>query len=349
LQVQALSVKEKIYGPEHETLALPLTELARSYETTGRLAEAEAVLTLALKIHERDAVQNSVAVAQDLAALAQVVARRNKTAEAENHLARSQKIARIVFGESHSALIRFHLAWGDAARTLGRPDAADGHYENAERLSDQGPGGAGERGNVWTRRGHAARATGRPRAAADFYRRALDAHETAEGARGLAVARDWLFLGHARADEGRFRKADAAFKRSLTIRENAQGPEHPDVAETWAARGDGWAAAKKFVEAERAYQKARALFHRCHGPDAPALLRTLNGLAHLYYERGVYDEADRLLGELTRAHERVYGPAHPATRAARENAAVCLEAQDRFEEAEAVRRPPTTQKKGTAV
>ena len=32
LQVRALSVKEKIYGPEHETLALPLTELARSYE-----------------------------------------------------------------------------------------------------------------------------------------------------------------------------------------------------------------------------------------------------------------------------------------------------------------------------
>ena len=135
----------------------------------------------------------------------------------------------------------------------------------------------------------------------------------------------------------------------MSIRENALGPEHPDAAESWAARADGWAAAKHFVDAERAYQKARTLFARCHGPDAPALLRALNGLAHLYYDRGVYDEADRLLGELVRTHERVFGPDHPAARAARENAAVCLEAQDRLEEAETARRPPAIQKKGTAL
>lgn len=349
LQVQALSVKEKIYGPEHETLGLPLTDLARSYETTGRLAEAEAVLTLALKIHERDAVQNSVAIAQDLANLAQLLAVRNKVGEGLAHLARSQKIARIVFGDSHSALIRFRLAWGDAARALGRPDEARDHYAAAERLLEKGPEGAAERGNVFLRRGQLERSAGRTRAALDFFRQALDAHEHTEGAGGLSAARDWLHLGRALVDERRFRRADAAFKRAAALRENALGPEHPDVAEALTARADGWAASKKFTDAERAYQRAVAILLRGHGPDGPALLRAVNGLAHLYYERAVYDEADRLLADLLRSHERVYGDAHPAARAARENAAVCLEAQDRFEEAEAMRRPATHDKKGRSL
>jgi len=349
LQVQALSVKEKIYGPEHETLALPLTELARSYETTGRLAEAEAVLTLALKIHERDAVQNSVAIAQDLVNLAQLLAVRNKKGEGLAHLARSQKIARIVFGDAHSALIRFHLAWGDAARALARLDEARGHYESAERLLEKGPEGAAERGNVLMRRGQLERSVGRTRPALDFFRLALDAHERIEGAGGLSIARDWLHLGRALVDERRFRRADAAFKRAIVIRENALGPEHPELAEALTARADGWAAAKKFVDAERAYQRAATILLRGHGPDGPALLRTANGLAHLYYERAVYDEADRLLADLLRSHERVYGVDHPAARAARENAAICLDAQDRFEEAEAMRRPATHDKKGRSL
>ena len=217
-----------------------MTELARSYEITGRLAEAEAVRTLALKIHERDAVQNSVAIAQDLVALAQIAAVRNKLAEGEAHLARSQKIARIVFGDVHSALIRFQLAWGEAAWALGRPEAAVDHYERADRLAEKGPEGIGERGNVWARRGHLERAAGRFRSALDYYRQALEAHEKTEGSGGLSVGRDWLFIGRAHAEEGRFRKADAAFKRSVSIRENALGPEHPDAAESWAARADGW-------------------------------------------------------------------------------------------------------------
>lgn len=349
LQVQALAVKEKIYGPEHETLALPLTELARSYEITGRLAEAEAVLTLALKIHERDAVQNSVAIAQDLANLAQLLAARNKRSEGLAHLARSQKIARIVFGDAHSALTRFRLAWGDAARGLGRPDEARAHYEAAERLSRNGPESASDHGNVLLRRGQLERSAGHTRAALDFFRQALRIHEQTEGAGGLSSARDWLCLGHTLVDERRFRQADAAFKRAVVLREKALGTEHPDVAEALTARADGWAASKKFIDAERAYQRAAGILARGHGPDGPALLRAVNGLAHLYYERAVYDEADRLLAELLRSHTRVYGPDHPATRAARENAAVCLDAQDRFEEAEAMRRPATHDQKGRSL
>lgn len=346
LQVQALAVKEKIYGPEHETLALPLTELARSYETTGRLAEAEAVLTLALKIHERDAVQNSVAIAQDLANLAQLLAMRNKSAEGLAHLARSQKIARIVFGDAHSALIRFRLAWGDAARALGRSDEAREHYDNAERLLDKGPEGAAERGNVFLRRGQLERSAGNPRAALECFRQALAVFERTEGAEGLSMARGWLHVGRTLLDERRFRRAEVALKRAAAIRESALGPDHPDVAEVLTARADARAAAKKFVPAERDYQRAAVLLVRGHGPDGPALLRALNGLAHLYYERAVYDEADRLLADLLRSHERVFGADHPAARAARENAAVCLDAQDRFEEAEAMRRPANHDKKG---
>src|SRR5262245_13490968 len=54
IKVQLVAAREKIYGPEHQSLAPQLGELSAYYKAMGRFDEAEAVLNLALKINERD-------------------------------------------------------------------------------------------------------------------------------------------------------------------------------------------------------------------------------------------------------------------------------------------------------
>ncbi len=338
LQNQVLALKEKIYGPEHLTLALPLTEISRSYEAMGRLGEAEAVATLALKIHERDPVQNSVAIARDLGDLARLAAWRNRVDESVAHLVRAQKIARIVFGERHGELGRFHMAWGHVESLLGRTGPAWEHFETAVQILSEvhGPRHP-EVADAWLRLGDLERAARRFPSAFAFYQRALAVHERGEGEWGMSVGRTYFHMGVASLAKGDFRRAEETLQRSRDIRETALGPIHSDVAESYAAWGDALAKRRKFEAAERAYHRAWEIHERCCGPDAPGLLRLLSGLAELYYERAVYDEADRLLNHLLRATERVYGPGHPAARAARENAATSLDAQDRFEEAAALR------------
>ncbi|HNG45642.1 MAG TPA: tetratricopeptide repeat protein, partial [Elusimicrobiota bacterium] len=171
LKLQILSAKEKLYGPEHQSLAPTMAELAVGYEAMGRFDQAEAVLTLALKINERDAMQNTAAIAGNLAGLGRLEAIRGRWSEAETHLVRALKITRIVHGPDHTEMARLLTRWGEAALEGGQTMAAAAKLEEADRIYTHALGAAHpDTANVWVQRGQWARRMGRWAEAESFYR-----------------------------------------------------------------------------------------------------------------------------------------------------------------------------------
>ncbi len=343
LRVELVSLKEKIYGPEHPSLAPILVELSRYYTDMGRLPEAEAVLRIALKIDERDAVQRSAFIAQDLLALSRVLSLVGKTAEAELHLARAERITAIVFGEEQVEMARFLLARGDFESAGERPNRARACYARAEKIIGRALGEShAELAEVWVRLGHLERAAGRAREAAVFYARSLSAHETKDGERGLDASADLIHLGLMSLAGGLPKQALGRFQEALAIREDLLESGHPAVAEALASVGEAWAALRRWERSETAYLRAWSLLENSLGRQAPALLRVWEQLAELYYTRACYPEADRLLVHVSKAIRGVFGPRHPAAATAVRNLIQSYEAQDRAEEADALRKQLVT-------
>ncbi len=339
LWVKALSLQEKIYGPEHQKLAAPLVDLSTHYERMGRLAEAEAVLLLALKIHERDAVENSARVADDLMGLARLAERRDPGAGIDPRVARAFNIARIVHGDDGPAMARFLLAQGELLGMAGRYDQARADILKATDIFHRVVGDRHDHTiDAWARMGHLEKAQNRFREAETLYRRVLAAHLRAEGENGRAVGADFFHLGELHRAEGKPTAAIKMVRRSLDIREKCLGARHPDVAEAVEVLAECHVLLRHFEEAETGFLRAWDVYEKTLGPDAPGLLRTQTGLAGLYLDRGCYEEADRLLAQLTQTNERIYGSRHPAVRTALMNQIVSFEARDRTDEAHTIRQ-----------
>jgi len=339
LWVKALSLQEKIYGPEHQKLAAPLVELSSLYERMGRYPEAEAVLLLALKIHERDAVENSARVADDLMGLARLCLRRDPGAGADSRVARAFNIARIVHGDDSPAMARFYLAQGDLLGTAGQFAQARAALLKATDIYHRVLGDRhADTIDAWTRWGHLEKAQTHFREAETLYRRVLAAHLRAEGEGGQAVGADFLNLAELHRVEGKPKAAIKMVRRSLDIREKGVGVRHPDVAEAENVLAEVQVLLRHFEEAETGFLRAWDVYESTLGSDAPGLLRTQTGLAALYFDRACYEEADRLLAQLTQTNERIYGSQHPAVQAALTNQLVSFEAQDRSDEANAIRK-----------
>lgn len=339
LWVQILSLQEKIFGPEHQKLAAPMVDLSRSYERMGRFAEAEAVLLLALKIHERDAVQNSAQVAEDLMALGLLSLRRNINVGAEARVTRAFNIARIIYGEDRPLMAKFLLTQAEFHQLSGRFDLARKTLLKAVEIFHRTSGDLHPTTlEAWTRLGHLEKAQLHFRDATAHYRHVLTSHLKAKR-NGERVVGDILFhWGELLLAEGKPKAGIKKVHESLDILEKRGGSQHPDVAEAVLLLAEIQAMLHDFEEAETHFLRAWDVYEKTLGSDAPGLLRTQTGLAALYFDRACYDEADRLFAQLTQSYERIFGPHHPSVRASLMNQLISLEAQDRMDEAKAIRQ-----------
>lgn len=174
-------------------------------------------------------------------------------------------------------------------------------------------------------------------------------HEHREGGWGISVGAVLLSLGVLENARGRPRRAEAHLDRARAIRENILGADSPAVAESLGPWAEAVAELGRFETAEEAYLRAWGTFEKCFGPESPALLRTINNLAELYFRRSADEEAERLLRQAVTLAEKTHGPESPASTRALQNLLVAFEAQDRWDEAEAVRAKLTpTRARGRA-
>ncbi|MEM7156823.1 MAG: serine/threonine-protein kinase [Myxococcota bacterium] len=222
--VRALSIQEKILGPEHPNVAIALSNLATLHGRLGEFDEAKALLRRALSVHEKTVGLEHPRVAGTLNNLAIA---NNSTGDYERAKAlyqRALEIRRKTLPPGHPRMARSLANLAVVHRNLGE-------YERARELAEQALGIQERK----LRADHPLLATSLENLAAvlvatqDYdgartrFERALKIHETAHGADDPRLVGSLNGLAEVALAQGRAADAIAPAERASSLHDNNDG------------------------------------------------------------------------------------------------------------------------------
>jgi tetratricopeptide (TPR) repeat protein len=110
---EALEIRRRLLGHEHEDTAASLSDLAAVYGEEGKVAEAESMAREALRIKQRFGGSNNLEVANSLRTLCMIQGKAKRWSEAEESARKVLDIRRNLLGPEHpSVAAALHdLAW----------------------------------------------------------------------------------------------------------------------------------------------------------------------------------------------------------------------------------------------
>lgn len=332
---QMLTMVESVYGPDHPSVALALTKLARFYQEHGLYTQAEPLLKRALAIREKTQGPDHIGVGDSLNNLAELYRTQRQFAQAEPLYKRSLAIAEKALGPDHPGV-------AVVLNNLGLLYLSQGQYAQAEvflkrslaieekALGQDHPRVAQGLNNLamlyQDQRQYAE--------AEPLFKRSLAIEENALGPHHPVVALSLTRLAKFYQERGRYAEAELLFKRALEIREQALGPDHPSVAQGQNYLAGIYHDQGQYAEAEPLLKRALAIREKALGPNHPDVAASLNDLAALYQAQGRYVQAEPLLKRALVIVEKALGPDHRRAGDVLNNLAELYRAQGRHAQAE---------------
>src|SRR6266566_410547 len=229
---RALTIREKLLGPDHPDLATSLNNLAMLYRMQGKYAQAETLFQRALEIRQRTLGVNHPDVAQSCNALAGLYRAQRKYEQAEplyqQALAIDEQVPGPVRPDLATTLNNLALLY----QTLGKYALAEPFYWRALAIYEQllGP----EHPYVASCLSNLAlfyNDQGLYNQVEPLYQRALAICEKVLGSDHPQVAISLNNLATFYTAQGKYTKARPLFERALAIAERTLGPYHPDLAQ----------------------------------------------------------------------------------------------------------------------
>jgi tetratricopeptide (TPR) repeat protein/predicted Ser/Thr protein kinase len=225
---RALEIEQRVFGPDHFTVAQTYYHLASVHYFRAEYAEALDAYRKCLEIQARNVGPDHPDLIDARVGMADVY---GDTGDHERALAEYQgALAMLLRARPESPdvpMIRNNM--GGELQQLDRPREAFEQYQLA--LDDWqtriGPGK--ETVTALSNMGEAKLAMGQPEEARGYYVRALDACGPALGAEHHVCARLLWGIGESHRMLGRLKEALDDFQRSLAAAEKALGPKHPQL------------------------------------------------------------------------------------------------------------------------
>jgi tetratricopeptide (TPR) repeat protein len=332
---RALTLWERVLGPDHPSVAVGLGNLASVYQAQGRYAEAELLLQRAQTICERVLGPDHPSMGTSLNNLASLYRAQGRYAEAELLYQRALATRERALGLDHpdTAMSLDNLA--GLYRTQGRYAEAEPLQQRALAIYERvlGPDHP-SMGTYLNNLAEFYRAQGHYREAEPLYQRVLALNERVLGPDHPGVGIGLNNLAMLYAAQGRYTEAEPLLQRTLTLWGRVLGPNHPSVGTSLDNLAGIYHVQDRYHEAEPLYQRALAIHEHGLGPDHPDVATNLNNLAELYQAQGRYDAAEPLLQRALAIVERVLGPDHPNLGTNLNNLALLYYTQGRYTEAE---------------
>ncbi|MCA9707479.1 MAG: tetratricopeptide repeat protein, partial [Myxococcales bacterium] len=309
--LSALTLKERVYGPDHPAIARALANMGVLASSQGKYAEARDFNERALASLEKALGPDHPDVAQVLVNLANVVAEEDTARELG---VRALAIREKAFGPEHPLVAASLNNNGTAAYKQGKLDEARDFYEralaiNEKVLGSEHPSLTVTLGNL----GSVAQDQGKLDEARGFHQRALTINEKALGPEHPDVARSLARLGSVAQQQGKLDEARDLELRALAISEKALGPEHPDLALALGSLGSLAQVQGNLDEALALYQRALAIQEKALGPHHYEVAPTLVDLGSVAHSQGKLGEARDLHERALVMLEQTLGPEHPNT------------------------------------
>jgi tetratricopeptide (TPR) repeat protein len=284
---RALAICEKAFGPEHETTARALNNLALMLQNQGDLASARPLYERALALFEGALGPDHVTTAESLNNLASLLNTQGEFADARPLYERALAIYEKTLGPEHpsTAKIVNNLAGllqdqGDHANARPLFEWALTIRETA--LGPEHPSTAVSLDNLAIN----LRDQGDLAGARPLFERALAIREQALGPEHPSTAASLNNLALLIMYQGDPAGAAPLFERALAIREQALGPDHPDTAQSLNELAGLLSNVGNLAGAQPLVERALAICEKALGPDHPDTIGVRNNLARLRRAQG---------------------------------------------------------------
>ncbi|WP_324616405.1 tetratricopeptide repeat protein [Lusitaniella coriacea] len=302
---RALSIREKVFGPEHPSVATSLNNLAELYQIASNYAAAEPLFRRALSIWEKTLGAEHPRVAIGLNNLASLYWYMGNYPAAESLFQRTLAIQEKVLGSEHTDVARSLNNLAEVYRVMGNYRAAELLFQRAIAIKEKALGA--EHPDIARSLNNLAalyQIMGNYRAAEPLFRRASAIWEKAFGAEHPDVAASFnnlALLYRAMGDDG---AAEPLLQRAISIWEKALGIEHPDIATSlnnlaalYQDRGD-------YDAAELLFRRAIAIDENVYGQDHPEVAADLKNLSLLHRAQNDIPRATEFLQRGTDIEEK---------------------------------------------
>jgi CHAT domain-containing protein len=329
---RALSIRERVLGPNHPGLATAINNLAVLYSAQGRYADADPWLQRSLALREKALGPNHPDVATALNNLAGSYQGQGRSADAEPLYQRSLAILEKAHGSNHPDVATALNNLASLYEEQGRYADAEPLYQRSLAIREKvlGPNhpSIAQAVNDLARLYNA---QARYANAEPLLKRALVVREKDPNHPDVATALN--YLADLYRAQGRYIDAEPLYQRSLAIRERVLGPNHPDVATTLGSLAALYYDQSRYADAEILIKRALAVREHLD-PNHPSVAILLGDLAALYQAQGRYADAEPLYQRSLAELEKAHGSNHPYVATALHNLAVLYGKDARYADAE---------------
>ncbi|MEZ7974332.1 MAG: CHAT domain-containing protein [SAR324 cluster bacterium] len=314
--------------------AFRMKAVALNLQELGRIAEAEDMLSQALKVYKTILGEKDADTLSTMVKLGQLHLAQGKLIEAQELFETALPLMDEVLEETNFLIL-------ESKDNLAEIYRQQGKYSQAEKLFLQSLQGAvaeyGEEDPLVVQiKSHLAQLyedTGKLKKALLFHQQVYEIDLVLLGEEHPNTAGDLNNLASVRRRLGDYQKAEKLFRKSLSLMIKALGEESPQSVSVMNNLALLLENQGLYDEAEPLFQKAFAISGKIQGEFHPTTLALLNNLAFLYESQGDFKRSEMNYKKVIQYNTEVFGETHNNTLTNQNNLAYLFLRDKRFEEA----------------
>jgi CHAT domain-containing protein/tetratricopeptide (TPR) repeat protein len=308
---ESLNFGEKLLGPDHPSLIVPLAHLGFANLQLDHNSEAELLLKRSLALSEKAATRDDGQIALTLQMLANVYRNTKRFDAAEQVLKRSLAIHEK--RQEINEIISTIELLADTYQKQGKFEEGAKVEEQALSIAQKEFGPQDVRvAEALCNIGFMYNGEGRYLEAIKAEQQALAIKEKALGPTHPDVVCPLLNLAVSYQSQGRYPDAESLLRRALAIREGAYGKDNPEVTQVVGSLGHLLQLQERYGDAETEYRRLLASEETATGPEPLAISDTLMDLAFVNSELGRPDQAELLVQRAIAIRKQALGADDPA-------------------------------------
>ena len=285
--LRLVSIREKLYGKEHEDTAKSYNDIGVFYDHQGAYAKALEYHGKALDICERVLGPDHPSTATSYNNIGEVYYHQGDYAKALEYCGKALDVRERVLGPDHPST-------AESYNNIGQIYGREGNYDKAleylgkalaiweQVLGPDHPLTALSYNNI----GEVYRSQGDYATALEYLGKALDIRERVLGPDHPSTAMSYNNIGNVYNNQGDYDKALEFYGKALDIRERVLGLNHPDTATSYSNFGAFYYNQGDYDKALEYLGKALDIFERVLGFAHPSTALSYENIGAIYNHQG---------------------------------------------------------------
>jgi len=310
--LNALSIREKLYGKEDSSLATTLNQIGELYLTKGLYKKAKDYYLRSLSLREKELGANHPDVSFNHMWLGNLYQEIKDYRKAEDHYFQALSIRKNAFGNNHPE-VADSLFWiGYLYKTKGEFNKSEDAFLRCLNIREIVFGEINADVAIslnWL--GDLYQEQSKYKKAEKNYLRALKINKKLYGNNHTLVAGNLQFLGQLYQRQGLYEKAEEYYLDALEINENIFGKDSFELGNVLSWLGDLYKELDYLDKAEKIYKRSINIFKNSFGENHPSLARNYGWLGDVYQKQDLFENSEKFYKNALKIYKSNYGENNP--------------------------------------